>query len=83
MKETEAVKKAIEKRLSEKTGLAGPEQDVMFHLIEAYNKFKDLERTHDAELVEFSQGIHACQALLSVRISRRDYPEGWNSTNET
>lgn len=59
------------------TGLTTDEKKCMDSLVNAYNKFAELDRQHPDELKEFTDGIHNLQNLLSVRIVRRVYPKGW------
>lgn len=45
-------------------------------LVEAVNAFNKLEATHPCNKEEFRSGIHQCQKTLTMKILRRDYPEG-------
>ena len=59
------------------TGLTLIEQNCLDSLVIAFNEFCALERQHPDELRDFTDGIHKLQNLLTVRIARREYPEGW------
>lgn len=67
----------IDDKINRVDGLTQEEGEVMDALVTAWNKFIGLQRQHPSELDEFCDGIHRCQYLLSVRISRREHPEGW------
>jgi hypothetical protein len=58
-------------------GLTKQEGIVMDHLIDAWNEFISLERQHPYEIDDFCDGIHKCQSVLTMRVSRRDYPKGY------
>ncbi len=64
------------------SGLTEGEQRVMDHLVDAFNLFSDLERTHPSEMDEFVSAIHRLQDLLAVRIVRRQFPKGWPTFRE-
>ena len=59
------------------SGLTGEEQQVMDHLVGAYNGFRQLESQHPDEMTDFLSSIHRVQDLLAVRAMRRLYPESW------
>jgi hypothetical protein len=46
-------------------------------LVEAWNEYIKLEKQHPSDIDEFKNGIHKCQHALTIRILRRDYPEGY------
>ena len=58
-------------------GLTEQEGKVMDSLVNAWNEFTKLERTHPSELTDFGGGIHKAQYQLAMRIMRRDYPEAY------
>lgn len=58
-------------------GLTEQEGKVMDSLVNAWNEFTKLERTHPDECNYFADGINKCQNILAMRILRRDYPEGY------
>lgn len=58
-------------------GLTDEEGVVADALVEAWNNFVKLERTHTKELIEFNSAIHTCQYLMCMRVMRRDYPEAY------
>lgn len=60
-----------------KDGLTPEEGEIMDLLNEAATKFGRLERQHPDELRYFADGIHVCQAMLGLRVVRKDHPEGW------
>lgn len=60
-----------------KDGLTEQEGEVMDSLVNAWNKFVKLERTHPCDINDFADGIHKCQYELCMRVMRRDYPEGY------
>lgn len=60
-----------------KDGLTQEEGKVMDALVEAVDAFNKLEATHPCDKEEFGSGIHQCQKTLTMRILRRDYPEGY------
>jgi hypothetical protein len=58
-------------------GLTQQEGKVMDALVEAWNEYIKLEKQHPSDIDEFKNGIHKCQHALTIRILRRDYPEGY------
>jgi hypothetical protein len=60
-----------------KDGLIDKEGKIMDDLVDAFNNFTELSKTHPNELTDFIQGIHQCQYVLCMRTLRRDYPEGY------
>jgi len=65
-----------------KDGLTEQEGRVMDSLVEAWNTFAKIERTHPSELSDFADGIHKCQYQLTMRVMRRDYPDGYPTYNK-
>jgi hypothetical protein len=51
------------------------EKIIMDLLVEAHNKFVELDRTHAMEITEWVSSFHKLQDLLGARVLRRDYPE--------
>ena len=64
-----------------KDGLNEQEGKVMDALIKAWNEYIKLEKQHSSDINEFCNGIHICQHALTIRILRRDYPEGYPIKN--
>ncbi len=58
----------------EKQPFTEQEQKIMDLLVEAHNKFIELETTHLMETTEWVSSLHKLQDLLGARILRRDYP---------
>lgn len=58
-------------------GLTDAEGVVSDALVRAVEAWARLPRQHPQEINEFVTAIHACQGLLTTRIARRLYPEGW------
>ena len=50
------------------------EREIMNLLVEAHNKFTEMESTHPNKISEWVDSIHRLQDLLGMRILRRDYP---------
>lgn len=46
-------------------------------LVKAWSEYIKLEKQHPSDINEFGDGIHKCQHALTIRILRRDYPEGY------
>lgn len=63
--------------MNNRMGLTKSEQSVMNSMMDAYNKFLQLERQHPDEMRDFVDGIHRCQDVLALRVVRRAYPDGW------
>jgi len=61
------------------SGLTVDEQGVVDALVEATNAFCALPTMHESDKDEFINAIHQAQALLALRIVRRDYPDYWTS----
>jgi len=58
-------------------GLTPQEDEVLKHLVIAWNEFNTLKRMHPDEIDDFRRAIHTAQMLLAMRVVRRDRPEGW------
>lgn len=54
------------------------EEEIMNLLIEAHNKFVEMERSHPSEMTDWIHHIHALQRLLGQRVLRRNYPDYFN-----
>jgi len=63
--------------MSNDLGLTEEESRAMDGLIAAAEHFAGLEQTHPSDLDEFIDAIHRAQAILALRVVRRDHPEGW------
>lgn len=50
------------------------EEEILKHLITAFNLFNELETQHPNEQQDFIDGIHKCQYVLSMRFARKAYP---------
>lgn len=61
------------------SGLTINENEVLDHLVSAWNKFVELKQTHPSDMSDFADGIHKLQSILGIRILRRDYPKTWIS----
>lgn len=78
-KHKKKVKKKLLKMRLTKTGLGIEEAKCMSNLIDCWNTFIAMERTHPDELNDFKEGIHKLESILALRVVRRLYPEGWFS----
>ncbi len=58
-------------------GLTKDEGAVADALEQAHASFARLPRQHPQEIEEFVAATHAIQGLLTTRIARRLYPDGW------
>ena len=58
-------------------GLTAEEGIVSDRLVEAVEAWARLPRQHPQEINEFVDAVHRCQGLLTTRIARRHYPDGW------
>lgn len=64
-------------------GLTDEELEISELLIDSYNKFLKLTRTHPNEKSKFADNIHKLQYILGMRVLRRNYPNYWiNYENE-
>jgi len=52
------------------------EEEISKLIVEAHNKFMELESTHSSEHEDWVSGIHALQNVLGWRVLRRDYRTG-------
>ena len=50
------------------------EQEIMNLIVNAHNKFVELERGHKMEIQEWVTAIHQLQSILSHRCLRRLFP---------
>jgi len=50
------------------------EEEIMNLLIEAHNKFSQLEQTHPSDITDWLFHLHGTQRILGQRVLRRDYP---------
>jgi len=55
------------------------EQEIMDLLVEAHNKFSQLEPTHPSDITEWVFHLHGMQKILGQRVLRRDYPDKFYS----
>lgn len=51
------------------------EEAIMELIVNAHNKFVELERGHSMEIQEWVTSIHSLQSILSHRCLRREFPE--------
>ena len=51
------------------------EEEIMNLLVEAHNKFVEMEQMHPDDMREWVDGIHKCQNVLKGRVVTRDYPD--------
>lgn len=51
------------------------EKKIMTSLVNAYNLYIKLEVQHPGEQLDFTNGIHMCQKLLSIRVARKAEPK--------
>lgn len=51
------------------------EEEILKHLIQAYNLFSKLDSQHPNEKEDFCKGIHQCQYVLGMRIARKYRPD--------
>jgi hypothetical protein len=58
-------------------GLTDEEGVVADALVQAVEAWARLPRQHPQEINEFVTAMHTCQGLLTTRIARRLYPDGW------
>ena len=50
------------------------EEEIMNLIVNAHNKFVQLERGHKMEIQEWVGAIHNLQSILSHRVMKRNYP---------
>jgi len=60
-------------------GLTDEERIVSDKLMECYKSFLELDFQHPEDNREFAYAIHLIQGLLSLRVVRRCYPDGWST----
>lgn len=51
------------------------EEEILKHLVQAYNLFAELDSQHPNEKEDFCDGIHKCQYVLGMRIAREYRPD--------
>ena len=51
------------------------EKEVMDLLVEAHNKYVQMESTHPSDITDWVNSFHILQDILTRRILRRDYPD--------
>ena len=76
MKLTRKRKNKIKEELT-RHGLTFKEQEISDKLVDIWNLFLKLPQTHPDEITELRFAVHIIQGLLTARIARREYPEGW------
>lgn len=59
------------------SGLTRVEKEVMDSLIDAWNRFLQLEGLHPDHVTDFRRGIHDCQRILASRVVSRTFPKYW------
>lgn len=64
-------------KICDVTGFTDDELQCHNALLKSLNLFLKLPRQHPSENVEFVAAIHQLQGILSTRILRRIYPNGW------
>lgn len=69
------IRKILAQEGKKKKPFTKEEQEVMDLLVEAHNKYTELEQTHPSDLPDWVNALHTLQRLLGQRILRRDYPE--------
>ena len=55
------------------------EKELMDMILDVHNKFCDIKRTHPDEMRDWIDGIHKCQGIIMMRITRRDYTNEFSS----
>lgn len=55
--------------------LEDKEKEILNCLVDAWNKFIQLDRQHPGEHNDFADGINKCQYVLGMRIARRTVPD--------
>lgn len=58
-------------------GLTEDEGQVADDLTDAWLVFSELPVEHEDDRSEFLYHVHMLQGMLTMRIARREYPEGW------
>jgi len=69
--------------VSEKSGLTIREQEILELVTEAYNEFLQLPEQHSSDKEDFAKAVHILQAIIGMRIIRRNYPDTWKSLTIT
>jgi len=64
-----------DEEIKRKTPYSKEEEEIMDHLVAAWNLFVKLDSTHPCHNTDFMNGIHKCQGTLMHRIVQRDYPD--------
>jgi hypothetical protein len=59
------------------------EQEILEHLVQAWNKFSGLQQSHPMDLTEFTSAINVCQQKIGMRVLRRQYPHIWPDRTES
>ena len=67
----------------DKSGFTEKEKLVHDRLMDSYNAFLALDIQHPSEQAEFAFAVHIIQGILTTRIARRCYPDGWPTYKET
>lgn len=49
-------------------------EEILNNLADVWNKFIKLEKQHPDELRDFTDGIHKCQGIISMRYARAYRP---------
>ena len=60
-----------------KHGLTFKEQEISDKLVDIWNLFLKLPQNHPSEKSDLGFAVHIIQGLLTARIARREYPDGW------
>ncbi len=60
-------------------GLTTEEGVVADHLFSATCAWAELPVQHEDDTREFEYHVHMLQGLLTMRIARREYPDGWSN----
>lgn len=55
------------------------EKEILQFLVQAWNKFVELENEHPQDTNEFCTAIHDAQKIIALRVARRVDPETWYS----
>jgi hypothetical protein len=55
------------------------EREIVDLIIQAHNKFCELERTHVSEIPDWVGGVHLLQDILGRRILRRVFPDDFSN----
>lgn len=63
-------------------GLTENEKEILNHLVEAWNLYKNLPKNSINNLNEYLEAIHRCQQLIALRVARRVDPDVWAQPGE-